>query len=88
MAERVDDAAEAPAVLVGGRVHDGRARCPGSLDRRVRVADDEEQRTLPPPSDSGLKFPCAGASSETQNDAPPTDSWATTSGWSSVPPTR
>ena len=35
---------------------------------------------MPPPIVSGLKFACAGASSETQNDALPTASCETTSG--------
>ena len=37
-------------------------------------------RTVPPPTDSGLKFALSGASSETQNEASPTASWDTTSG--------
>src|SRR6266511_5128798 len=37
-------------------------------------------RTVPPPTDSGLKFACGGDSSETQNVALPTASSATTSG--------
>ena len=45
-------------------------------------------RTVPPSSDSGLKLPCDGASSETPNEAVPMESWATTSSCSSVPPTR
>ena len=44
--------------------------------------------TVPPPSVSGLKFWCSGASSATQKDASPTVSWATTGSCSSVPPTR
>lgn len=45
-------------------------------------------RTVLPPNDSGLKFLFGGDSSATQNEALPTESWATTSSFSSVPPTR
>jgi len=44
--------------------------------------------TVLPPSVSGLKFACAGDSSATQNEVPPTESCETTASWSSVPPTR
>src|SRR5262249_11314641 len=35
-------------------------------------------RTVPPPTDSGLKFWCSGDSSASQNSAPSTDNLATT----------
>ena len=52
------------------------------------VGDDEEQPHRAPPTVSGLRLPCAGASSATQNVAPPAESGDTTASCSSVPPTR
>ena len=70
------------------RIHLGRAGRFGALDRGVRIVTINSIRTVAPPTDSGLKFACGGDSSETQNEASPTESWATRSGLSSVPPTR
>ena len=60
MAERVDDATEAPAVLVGCRVHDNCPRYPSSLDRRVRVVDDEEQTDAAAPERLRAEVPVRG----------------------------
>src|SRR5437868_4995869 len=47
VAERVDDAAEAPAVLVGDRTHQRRAGGNRALDRSIRVLDGEQQLHRP-----------------------------------------
>jgi hypothetical protein len=88
MAERVLDATQQPVVLRLDRCNLSCAQHNGPLDDGVRVVHDEEQPHVLPPSDSGLKFSCSGDSSDTQNDASPTASCATTSSCSSVPPTR
>lgn len=84
----VFDAAQQPAVLRLHRVDLARARPMARSTTACGSSSISSSFTVLPASDSGLKLPLAGASSATQNEAPLTASWATTSSSSSVPPTR
>jgi hypothetical protein len=88
MAERVLDAAEQPAVASAAGYT---SLAPAATARSISARGSAEMssiRTVPPPSEGGLKLACAGDSSATQNQESPTESWATTGSWTSVPPTR
>ena len=70
MAEGIDHAAQAPAILF---LHRDDLLAPAAT-ARANIASGSGTvkiiRTVPPPSDSGLKLPCSGDSSASQNSAP------------------
>ena len=73
--------------LLDRRVLD-RARRHGLATTATGSSTISSSRVVAPPTVSGLELPWSGDSSETQNAAPPTASWATTGSWASLPPTR
>jgi hypothetical protein len=77
VAEGVRDPPEAPAVLLVHRRGDGGPGRGGALDEHVGVVDHEQHAGGRSRHRLGAEWRNAGVSSETQNDVPATDSWAT-----------
>ena len=86
VAEWVHDPAEQPAVDLGYRVDLASAAASARPTAAAGSSTTSSSRVVAPPRVWGLKFPCSGDSSSTQNRVEPTWSCATTSGSSPVPP--
>ena len=77
MAEGVDDAADAPAVVVFHVDDNGGSGGDGFFEGGVGVVDGEDHADGAAVEGFGLEFLCSGDSSASQNSAPSTASLAT-----------
>ena len=78
--ERIHDARDAPTVLIADWPHDGSASGDRPFEGSIRIGHLITIRTIPPPSDSGLKLKDSGDSSASQNSALPMHSSTATAG--------